>query len=126
MTEPIPGQVALFPDLAADVPEFDPLQTARTGANGASHVTDGLNEKGIPAAAHVDQVQPWGLADVPDALRVFADVLPGRDAWRAWTADTAPAHAALEYRQRLGTWPAAVIRNPRGGAVLAGPVTLAR
>jgi hypothetical protein len=64
----------------------------------------------------------WGLADVPGDLREFADLPPGGLLWRAWTAGTPAAQAALEYWQRLGAWPAAVIRNPTGGHTLAGPV----
>ena len=64
----------------------------------------------------------WGLGDVPGELREFADVPPGGLAWRFWDPGTPAAQAALEYRQRLGSWPAAVIRNPKGGHTLAGPV----
>lgn len=88
---------------------------------------DGPAPEGITAAAHVDQAATWGLADVPAALREFAPADSERlraHYWRAWLPGTAPAAAALEYRQRLGAWPAAVIRNPRGGATLAGPVQL--
>jgi len=60
---------------------------------------------------------------VPRELREFADVPPGGLAWRFWDPGTPAAQAALEYRQRLGAWPAAVIRNPAGGHTLAGPVT---
>jgi hypothetical protein len=39
-----------------------------------------------------------------------------------WDPGTPAAQAALEYRARLGAWPAAVIRNPTGGHTLAGPL----
>lgn len=108
----------LFPDLA----ETNPVGRPTSPGNGASQQTDGLNAQGALLAAHARHAAPVGLADVPGALRTFADVPLGRDAWRFWDPGTAPAQAALEYRARLGAWPAAVIRNPKGGHTLAGPL----
>lgn len=129
MTDPIPGQLALDPDLAPDVAATDRLQRPTSPANGAGHAIDGPNGQGAFLASLRGVACPVGLSDVPAALRVFADVDAGQLMtcyWRAWSPDTDPAAAALAYRERLGTWPATVTRNPRGGAVLAGPVTLTR
>jgi len=123
MTEPIAGQLALLPELAPDLSGLAGRPTSP--ANDASHAIDGPRADGATAVPHGGQAGALGLDSVPVALREFADVDPGRlraSSWRAWTPGTAPAAAALAYRQRLGAWPAAVIRNPQGGATLAGPL----
>jgi len=125
MIAPLPGQLSLAPELAPDLAGL-PGRPTRP-ANDARHAIDGPDQEGHTAAAHVDQAATWGLADVPAALREFAPADSERlraDFWRAWLPGTAPAAAALAYRQRLGAWPAAVIRNPKGGATLAGPVPM--
>ena len=140
MTQPIPGQLSLDQALAPDLTETatgverplpgngndvcgltGPERPTRPGS-GASDQTHAPNGAGGALPAPASGARSYGLADVPGALREFADVPPGRLAWRAWTPGTPAAHAALEYRQRLGTWPAAVILSQPGGLTLAGPV----
>ena len=110
MTEPIPGQLSLDPELAPDL--TGPAERLARPANGASDKTHGPHGQGgaLPAPASVGR--SWGLADVS----------PGGLAWRFGDPGTPAAQAALEYRARLGAWPAAVIRNPTGGHTLAGPL----
>ena len=118
-------QDALFPDLAG-LAERGPVGRPTSPANGARHETHGQDDQPTPAAPHDGPAARVGLADVPLSLREFATVDRGQLAahnWRFWDPGTAPAQAALEYRQRLGAWPAAVIRNPTGGQSLAGPVS---
>lgn len=125
MIDPIPGQLSLNSDLAPNVPETGPKNGPTSPAFDASHITDGFDAQGAVTASGVAPAPILGLADVPARLRSFADVPAGllmTRNWRAWTADTAPEVAALEYRRRLGAWPAAVIRNPKGGHTLAGPM----
>ena len=155
MTEPIPGQLSLVPDLAPDLTETATGIAKNSGlfatgvarplpgnGNEACDFSDLTGPAGRPTRPATDASQQrdgpheepttggrpgsvgrfWGLEDVPDELRQFADVPPGGRAWRMWDPGTPAAQAALEYRQRLGTWPAAVIRNPKVGHTLAGPL----
>lgn len=95
MTEPIPGQLSLVPELAPDL--TGPADRLARPANGASDKTHGPHGQG-------------GALPAPASVGRFGD--PG----------TPAAQAALAYRARLGAWPAAVIRNPTGGHTLAGPL----
>jgi hypothetical protein len=120
MTEPIPGQLSLVPELAPDL--TGPAGRPTRPATDASQQRDGPHGQGGSLQAPASVGRSWGLVDVPGHLREFVNVPPGGLAWRMWDPGTPAAQAALEYRQRLGTWPAAVIRNPTGGHTLAGPV----
>lgn len=109
MTEPIPGQLSLVPELAPDL--TGPAERPTRPANEACDKTHGPHEQGgaLPAPASVGR--SWGLADVAGGLL-----------WRFGDPGPPAAQAAFEYHARLGAWPAAVIRNPTGGHTLAGPL----
>jgi len=109
---------AIVIDLFDDLTETA-LQAPQTDGGDKNPVLCGENPTGgRPASVG----RSCGLGDVPGELRTFAAVPSGGLTWRAWTPGTTPAQAALEYRQRLGSWPAAVIVGNPGGLTLAGPV----